>query len=309
MPFGSTAFRCSDGHCHHRRVIELRTEGARLQVVPEIGGRLHQLWLTVHGREEPLLVSPEDPSGHGTEPLTGGSYPMAPWANRIAGAAFRWGGRNVALPANEPPHALHGLVFDRPWEVVARVGRVLEMRCDFDERWPWEGYAWQRVELQPGGLLIKAEVRSRREAFPAGIGLHPWFRRDVAGAEDVLVRIPARQRYVAEAGIPTGALRALEGSFDLRDLQPLGARPLDDCYTLLDDPVELDWGRLRLEIDVECAQPHVMVYATPEAICVEPQTCAPDAFNLRTRLEGTGFATAEPGRAVALASRWRWRIM
>jgi aldose 1-epimerase len=291
-------------------VIELAANGARVVLLPELGGRIHQLWLTVDGREEPLLVSPGVPADHRLNPLGGGCYPMAPWPNRVGGATFSWGGRRVALPANDGVNALHGHVFDRPWEVVARVGRVVEMRCEFDDRWPWAGYAWQRIELTGSGLLIKAEVRSRREPFPAGIGLHPWFRREVAGTADVALRVPATSRYVLRDQIPTGELFAPEGEFAIGERTLLGERRLDDCYTGLTAPAEIDWGRVRLEMTVESPRPHVMVYTPPGALCIEPQTCAPDAFNLRARLgEAAGVALAEPGRAVSLVSRWKWAIM
>jgi len=290
-------------------MIELRSGAARLQVLPEYGGRIHQLWVAVDGREEPLLVAPEDPAAYGESPLGGGCYPMAPWPNRIAGARFPWAGRTIDLRANDGANALHGLVFDRPWEVIARAGPRVELRCDLGEHWPWDGYAWQRIELSAAGLLVKLEVRSRREAFPAGVGLHPWFRRDAAGAEHVRVRVPASERYMLRDQIPTGERVIPAGDFDLREPGPIGERRLDDCYTGLTGPSVIDWGRVQLEMTIECPEPHVMIYTPENAICIEPQTCAPDALNLRTSSERTGLALAEPGRAVSLISRWSWRIM
>ena len=111
---------------------------------------------------------------------------MAPWPNRIANGSFSWHGQRVSID-NGREHALHGLVADTPWQVVARAGRVVEMTCDFGTAWPWEGRAWQRIELGAGFLAMKMEVRSAREPFPAGCGWHPWFRRDVTGSSDVRV--------------------------------------------------------------------------------------------------------------------------
>jgi aldose 1-epimerase len=291
-------------------VIELKAGSARIEVMPEFGGRIHQLWLTIGGEEHPLLWSPADTSEYERRPTYGGCFPMAPWPNRIANATFPWAGREVSLPANDGPNALHGVVADRPWEVVARVGRVVEMRCELDERWPWAGYAWQRIELGDGGLTIKVEVRANREAFPAGLGLHPWFLRDFAGSPQVRVTVPAAERYVMADGLPTGKLAEPAGEFDLRHGEPLAGKRLDDCYTDVGGPAVVKWERLRLEMAMECAEPHVMVHSTDEAFCIEPQTCSPDAFNLRAKgVAGTGFSVAEPGRAVGLVSRWRWQIM
>lgn len=290
-------------------MIELTAGPARIELLPEIGGRIHQLWLQVEGREEGLLATHDDPTDHAREPLTGGCYPMAPWPNRVAGGVFSWAGRTVSLPVNDPPNALHGLLFDRPWEVVARAGRVVELRCDLGPGWPWDGYAWQRIQLSESGLFIKAEVRSRRESFPAGIGLHPWFRRQVGDSVDAFVRLVANSRYVMDRQIPTGQTVPPSGMCDLATAVPLGTRELDDCYTGVSGSAEIDWGPVSLTIAMECREPHVMVHTTPRAFCIEPQTCAPDCFNLRAKVSGTGFQVAEPGRSVALVSRWSWRIM
>jgi len=289
--------------------IELRSTGGRAVILPEYGGRLHQLFALIDGREEPLLFSPEDPTEYALNPFWGGSFPMAPWPNRIAGGAFPWAGKAWTVPAERNSHALHGLVLNQPWDVVARTARVVELVTTLADGWPWRGRVWQRYEITPTGLRMKLEVRSEREAFPAGCGWHPWFRRDVADAASVRVSVPAASRYVLDGQIPTGVSVAPSGASDLARGPELGERRLDDCYTALSGPVEIEWGRLRLRISIECAVPHVMVYTQPEAFCIEPQSCAPDAFNLDARgIQGTGAAFAMPGRPVSIASRWEWSV-
>jgi aldose 1-epimerase len=287
--------------------IELRTDGARVLIEPAAGGRIHQLFVEVGGREWPLLRSPEEPADHLSDPLSGGCYPMAPWPNRIRGGEFPWRGERLHIE-NGREHALHGLVCDRPWEVVARVGRVVEMRCELDDRWPWEGHVWQRIELGAGFLAMKMEVRSARHAFPAGCGWHPWFRRDVTDAVDAKVTLPAEHRYELQDKLPSGRLLEVSGEHAL-DGRPIGGRELDDCYTGFGSSptARVDWGRLRLEISVESVEPHFQVFTPPGAVCIEPQTCAPDPFNLASNgAARVGFAVAEPGRAVSMASRWTW---
>lgn len=289
--------------------IELSAAGALAVIEPAYGGRLHQLSVTINGAETPLLRSPADPALYGPAPLEGGCYPMAPWPNRIRDGAFGWAGQEFRV-ANGREHALHGLVCDRPWEVVARVGRVVEMACDLGERWPWPARVWQRIELGPNFLTMKTEVRAAREAFPAGCGWHPWFRRALAAGDDgeaVRISVPAGRRYVFDGQLPTGEVVAPEGLFAL-DGTPLAGRRLDDCYSGLAEPqVTLEWPQLRLTIAMDCAFPHVQVYTPPEAFCIEPQTCAPDAFNLAH--VASGAAVAAPGRPVSMASRWTWEVL
>lgn len=287
--------------------IELKSGGATALILPEYGGRLHQLTVMVGGEPTPLLHSPEDVREYAERPTRGGSFPMAPWPNRIRDGRFEYQGREYEVPRDGKPHAIHGRVLQRPWEVVARTARVVELVAPFDDGWPWRGRAWQRFELTDDALRMKLEVRAEREAFPAGCGWHPWFRRDVAGAKDVRVGLPAEKRYVLEEQIPTGELVAPDGDYDLRDGAPLGERRIDDCYTALSGPVTIDWGRVRLSMTIDCPQPHVQLFTPDYALCVEPQTCAPDAFNLAARGSMTdGMAVAAPGRSVGIESRWSW---
>ena len=290
-----------------RVTVELAAPGARAVILPEYGGRLHQLFVEVGGADEPLLASPADAAAYLTDPLRGGSFPMVPWPNRVKDSVFTFGGARVELPTDGQLHALHGRVFNVPWTVILRTGSAVEMTCDLDVGWPWAGQAWQRFELTPQSLVMKLEVRSELAPFPAGCGWHPWFRRSVAGSADAAVTLNAGFRYLLEGGIPTGERDAPEGDYDLSPGAPLGNRRLDDCYGRLSGPALIDWGRLALRVSNECSNPHVQIYTEADAFCLEPQTCAPDTFNLHeAEITGTGFAIASPGRPVAITSRWTW---
>lgn len=289
--------------------IELTAAGARAVIAPAAGGRIHQLYVEIDGAETPLLWSPGDPAQYERSALEGGCYPMAPWPNRLRDGAFLWNGERHQV-SNGRDQALHGLVCDRPWQVVARVGRIVEITCDLGEHWPWEGRAWQRFELGPNFLAMKLEVRSSRQPFPAGCGWHPWFRRALSPTDDpeaVRLTVPATRRYALSGQLPTGQALTPEGDA-LLDGTVLAGRRLDDCYTGLTSPaVIVEWPRLRLTMTVDCVFSHVQVYTPLEAFCLEPQTCAPDAFNQPDVAFGAGIAA--PGRPVSLACRWTWEVL
>lgn len=289
--------------------IELRSRGARAVILPEYGGRVHQLFVEREGVEEPLLFSPTDVTQYEARPTRGGAFPMAPWPNRIAQGRFSFRGREFQVPLEGTPNAIHGLVKATPWRVVARTARVLELAAPFDERWPWVGSAWQRFEIGDGGFRMKLEVRAEREEFPAGCGWHPWFRRDAFGATDVAVTLSAAAVYITKDDLPTGEVIAPAGDLDFRTGAAIGSRRVDACYRGLTGPVEVDWGKMRLTMDVSSPEPHVMLYTPPDAFCVEPQSCAPDAFNLAARgVSSTGMAIAAPGRPVTFETVWKWEF-
>jgi aldose 1-epimerase len=253
----------------------LEAGDARAVVLPDDGGRLGSV--TVDGTE--LLVT-GDPEG----PIYWGAYPMVPWAGRVRHGRFTFAGAARTLPLTMPPHAIHGVAFDRPWTVLGQDAIAI----DLDDRWPFRGRVTQRFTLREDGLEV-AMTLDAGEAQPAVLGWHPWFRRVLAeGAAPVGLTLEARAMAVRDAeGIPTG------------ELVPPTPGPWDDAFTdLVADPV-LDWpGQLRLTISSTCRW--WVVYTMPEhAICVEPQSGPPDAVNGAPDV-------AEPGRPMTQVMRWRW---
>ena len=86
-----------------------RRATSRATILPEQGGRVGSL---VIGGHELLVTGHEDP-------MRWGSYPMAPFAGRIRDGRFSFRGRRPpAARWAMPPHAIHGVVYDRPWRIV-----------------------------------------------------------------------------------------------------------------------------------------------------------------------------------------------
>jgi aldose 1-epimerase len=255
-------------------VLDLRAGDVRVVVRPEHGGRIGSV--SVGGRE--LLVT-----GHPLGPIYWGSYPMAPWAGRIRHGRFSFAGADHELPLAAPPHALHGVVFDRPW----RVDGPDRISIDLDGRWPYRGRVAQRFAVTEDGLDVEM-VLEADEPMPAVVGWHPWFRRALEpGGEVVTLTLDAADMLMRdEEGIPSGE----------RTAPPDG--PWDDCFTgLRADPV-LAWPGLRLTLSSSCAW--WVVYTFPAyAVCVEPQSGPPDAAN-------SGPEVAAPGAPLEHTMSWRW---
>jgi aldose 1-epimerase len=264
-----------------RRVSQdlvLEAPGVRLVVASAQGARMRSL--VVHDRE--LLVTS---SAEG--PIRWGCYPMAPWAGRVRNGRFPFGGREHELPLTMPPNAIHGTVYDLPWRVLDERALTVELLPP----WPFAGRVVQRFDLQPDHLQVDLELIAD-QPMPAVVGWHPWFlRRLEDGAEPAVIDLPwARTLRRDENGIPTG------------DLVPPLAGPWDDAFTVLDGPVAVDWpGQLRLEVRSTCHW--YVIYTVPEhALCVEPQSGPPNAFNV-----GPGaYSIVKPGQPLVHTMTWRW---
>lgn len=234
--------------------VELVTEGATVRIDPDHGARLASLQLGGHE----VLVT-DDPEATGW-----GCYPMVPWAGRVREGRFHWRGQTVQLPLGAPPHAIHGTVFDQPWQSVGPA----RFRAEFGPHWPWSGTVESAFELVPGQLRWTLTVRGR-EPMPVTLGWHPWFRRQVDGLGRASLNFDPHLMYARDAaGIPSGTLVT----------PPDG--PWDDCFTdLVSNPsVQYSDGTV---IEVSSSCDHWVVYDERDyAFCVEPQSAPPDAFNL-----------------------------
>ena len=242
------------------------------------GGRLSSL---VVGRHELLI----DAMGREDDPTSWGCFPLAPFAGRIRQGRFSFEGRAVRMPTNLPPHAIHGTTHVRPWEATGPGA----LRCELGPEWPWAGHAEQLVELAPTSLTLTLRVETTDDAMPATIGWHPWFRRNVGGA-DVGIVLPAERMWQRDGdGIPDGRLVAPSTG------------PWDDCFTALIGPVELHWpGVLDLYVESDCE--HVVVFDEPfGALCVEPQSAPPDAHNSEHDL-----AIVTPDAPLVHRATWMW---
>jgi aldose 1-epimerase len=262
--------------------VVLETADARLTIDPGAGARFASL--VVGGHE--LLVT------EGDGPIWWGCYPMAPFAGRIRDGRFRFRGRTYQLPLTMPPNAIHGTVLDRPWDVTAMTAERAELTTDLGPAWPFRGRVVQTVALLPGGLEATLEVQAR-DAMPVALGWHPWFRRAIDGS-DAQLEFEANGMYVRGAdGLPTGAV------------VPPRPRPWDDAFTEVVLPPRLTWPGV-LTLDLRTTAPFWVVFdERDDAICVEPQTAPPDAFNLAAAV-GVDPPLAAPDRPASVAMAWRW---
>lgn len=296
-------------------MIELAHGRTRVTVAPDAGGRIAQVELRDHdGAWLPLLAAPEDEGQLLAEPLMWGCYPMAPWPGRVDGARFTWRGRTHELPVNDGAHSIHGRAVYLPWSVAHEGDSFCLLTVDIgpEEGWPFPGRVLQHIGVQDEGLMLRLEVRALEDAvFPVGAGWHPWFRRDVRPDIEPAVQMIASEMYERRDDlIPTGATEAPYGDAELRDGPELGERRLDHFYRGVTEPIRIQWGDVELLMTSSANATHAVVYTSERGFCVEPQTCAPDAFNLAARgLEGTGLAVVDAGHPLVVESAWRWRIL
>jgi len=285
---------------------------------------------------------PEDFMGNQSF-MVGGAI-LAPYANRIRGKlspdgrtiAVQMLGKEVRLPANwkgknpgAEPHAMHGLIMDRPFQGVrlsAGAKRAAVTASydagDFGGHWLSKTRLTVTTTLDRGGFELAVTAKNvGQEPEPMGIGWHPYFVFRSGDRRQARIHIPAKVRAMVnnyDDVFPTGQIVPLAGT--PFDFSPSGGAALnqtfvDDCFFELRKDAA---GRAVAEIIDPAARyglrvigisPEIrafQMYAPPDRslVALEPQ------FNLAEPFSGiypagtdTGMVTLQPGQSVTYRVR------
>jgi aldose 1-epimerase len=275
--------------------IVLGSADIELSILPEAGARVHRLRAFGHD----ILRTPDDPVEHQRDPFFWGAYQMAPWCNRIAARPTSVAGETVDLAPNfRDGTAIHGQVYLRAWNMDGSG----EFSCaGGGDGWPWPYVARAHFAVDGREIRIRQSIHNVGDsAMPAGLGLHPWFRKRVQ------VAINARQVFDTNWG-SAPAPEPIRGKLDLRSLAEMPA-DLDGTWTGLSrPPVRLLWPEFGIGATMDIEAPSTFVVAASpselDAIAVEPQTHAPDGLRRFANHETGALALVEPGSSLTLETR------
>jgi len=260
--------------------MRLGTANVSATVSLSRGGRLASL--IVHGHE--LLITAGDDEAFGW-----GSFPMVPYAGRVAKGQFSVDGTQFQLPITMAPNAIHGTAWTQQWTQI----EDNHIRADLGADWPLGGHVTQTFELEDDGLDITLSVVAGEHQMPAMVGWHPWFRRRLIQDPTCSAELSFRAETMYELDdvmIPTGQL-----------IEP-SEGPWDSCFADVSEPLSITWpGVVKMDLTSSCN--HWVIYDRPDhAVCVEPQSDAPDAFNRSPNM-------LEPGQSLTESFRLEWTML
>ena len=219
-----------------------------------------------------------------------GMYPMAPWAGRIAGNAVTRHGRSHSFPVNFAPWAIHGLVLHESMDVIEHASDHLVLESEFGSSWPWGGGVRCAWTLDDAGLTTELTCYSHAEEFPAVVGWHPWFRREIAGVQGTWATDCTELLTRGDDSLPTGERRALQR----------GDGPYDDVLTQ-GTHASIEWSGL-LRVGIENSHPWFVVFdELQDFICIEPQTGPADGLTGRH----APLVLVTPDQPLVMRTRWR----
>jgi aldose 1-epimerase len=208
----------------------------------------------------------------------------------------------VALTPNHlpEPHALHGLGWHQAWELTESgpdFARLVHTH-DGKTEWPWPYRSEQHIRLDHQGLEMSITITNLAdEPAPAGLGLHPYFRR----SGETVVRFTAEALLVCEPGLlPTGELAPADTLAAWSDGAALPAATVDHCHTGWNGQAIITDARGEVLLTASNAG-YLHVYAPEDgsALCLEPVSHRPDA---RNTCPGD-MSVLAPGETLSLSMR------
>ena len=230
---------------------------------------------------------------------------LAPWSSRIATGKYSLpDGRNLEVPINEPErnNALHGLVYNRSFEIKRSSDQAVELTIDITESagYPFALKLALSYELEDGELFVSFAVRNlSNQKAPFGIAFHPylstsWAKGPVLLQSDAKTVLDLDSNLIATGKIPTAS-----SAKDLSVGKKVVAAGLDDDYTDLYFEKGIATTKLLtedgsgVEVWQEDIFKHIVVYTTDSfeadsglisAVAIEPSTSEVNAFNSKQDL-------------------------
>jgi aldose 1-epimerase len=276
-----------------------------LLVAVNAGGSVAGLdWTDAKGTTHRLFRHSDGTGWAGGALPSPGSFPMVPFANRIDGGRFSFGGDVIEVPVNRPETdvAIHGFSNAAPWHVAEETaGRLVILQRHSDPRSPYCYDAAQAFEITEGGVLIDLAVTNRADrVLPYGIGHHPWLERD---GETVVIFNASGSFSADDRRLPIGPV-ALSEVADFREGLNVGHLPLmDACFAGWDGEALVEWRergvRLRMAAEGALRILHVYVPDDQPYFCLEPVSHIPNVHNRRDLAAFGDTAALEPGQTLA----------
>ncbi|MCR9120816.1 MAG: aldose 1-epimerase [Phyllobacteriaceae bacterium] len=279
---------------------------AKVAIRPDMGAGLARFDALTAGGPKPVLRPMEGTGGH---PFDLACNLMIPFANRISGGGFAFGGRFHPVAPNLPDQdllPLHGDALLRRWQVDDQAANAVTLHLADGAIGPWRYDARIDWRLMAGTLHGELTVTNIGQPLPLGGGFHPWLPR----LDHTELRFSASHVWLSDdANLPIERIAmASVPDWNFARSRPLPQTPIDNCFAGWDGKALVAQPDLGIDIAIAASQEldHAMVFA-PSAdagfFCFEPVSHAVDAINAPGH---PGMAVLASGHAMTVSMTIGW---
>jgi len=190
------------GNGSKMKLLDTKT-GASAEVLPDFGGALYQITINFQEQLYPILWASKDAEEfiNAGIPIYKGAL-LFPFADRVEAAKFTFQGNSYQLNPNAAPHALHGFLNDKKFEILSKhaddLEAVLKLKYQYkgeEAGFPFPFTLINSYKLTAGGFELVTEVINNSDSnLPYAIGWHPYFLID--DLEKLEISLPANKEYL-----------------------------------------------------------------------------------------------------------------
>ena len=283
--------------------LTLTHGAARCDLLPQVGGSIGT-W-AVSGQE--MLRTARESGIAARDPYATAGFPLVPYSNRIGQGSFEWRGERMNLARNfaPEPHSIHGVGFERAWQVQSRDSdsAVLQLTHRPDAGWPWAFDARQYITLTDDLLILEFEaVNLESQPVPLAFGHHPYFPS--SGAR---LTFHAQGVWrVDDDGLPCELVKPT-GPFDFFKGSAVENADIDHCFTGWNGVAIIAWPdrpqALGITASRELSSAVVYIRRDLDAFCFEPVAHINNALNRDDR--ESAMPVIAPGESFEASIRFR----
>ncbi|NLM97392.1 MAG: aldose 1-epimerase [Halanaerobiaceae bacterium] len=291
-------------------LLYLKNEFIELAVSPEVGGSIYSLRYKKDGEWLDIMRPTTEEALQDEDAGSFASYNLFPYSNRIENARLKFKGREYQLEVNfDDGHAIHGEAWLKPWKVVeAEEDRLLlEFNSkDFaDISWPFPFQARIEYAVKDKDFIVKTFIKNEsNELMPAGMGIHPYFMRDLKNdGENPVLKMETMGVYPGETQIPAGRWVEAPEKWNFTPGRELPVEFVDHCFRVGEGPIEISWEKsnVKLTMERDAVFKHIVLYCPvgERFFALEPVTNCNNGFNMAEEgIEDTGTIELEPGEEI-----------
>lgn len=281
-------------------LITIKAGKLRVTIAPEIGGSIASFDVETSRGVTNIFRPLQNFDYDRRRVLDMGCFPLIPYSNRIRDGKFYVGDTQVQIPNNciPDPHPSHGTGWQNPWQVMSTTENSALLQLPLDSSLPIHYGGYQDISLTPDALIINLSASNLgREAFPVGLGLHPYFpRKDTA---KITANIPS-EWTLDQTSMPIYHHENSNGD-EFAKAKPAQSLKEMSAYSGWDGRAHLGWEEENISLDIT-TQPslaHLLMWAPPQEdfFCLEPVSHAIDGFNLAHQgHDNVGGTMLQPGK-------------
>ena len=258
-------------------------------VIPSLGCCLHELDLKLGNKRIGVIKNWGNKGDFKSNYLDNfiGSQ-LFPFPNRLENGQYYHNGKKHHFPLNDPGrnNELHGDLYTRPFEYITTNKEGNELVFQYknlgkESAFPFEYIIKNKFLLTDSSLTIQTELKNlSSEIMPFGYGWHPYFYTPEKIDNYKFVLPPSQQLISGKNLIPTGQVEDF-GKF--QQSEAIKNTSFDSCFkTIKPSSILLSNAAKRYTIEVNLGNFDYFQLYTPNergCIAIEPQSCAPNAFN------------------------------